>query len=940
MYKKLYIFISLLICFSNGHSQNPFVEINNTGSIAQTWLLFRTYREDHKVELTYLASELINNNINLGDTIFSIGFEIFDRANLDFEYQVMYDAEINITENSITKTVWTGNLAPTEGMWYDIMFDSTYIRSSGNDLTVEFCFNNCEFNGNSFYVNYGSIGADFYSSSSNGYSYASSNSECSSNPSIIQKRPNTRFGLSNSITNQNISVCGSGSNVVLTANSFSTIPNSFNYFNHNSAWTYTNSQGITSKYYRIQSGRKRNWLEADHHCQSLGGNLVHIENQAENNIVDLIPTTDPNGNGRNWIGGFQNCNNQSFSNPNNGWEWSNGDLINNTSYSNWANNEPNNSNEEYAIEILNNGTWNDEDIKGDDRRYIMEIQDKYVWSTGDVTSSPTIIVNPSSTTLYWVDRIQSNGIQREYFTVFVKQSPTLTINNPIPSNIVCSGDTISVSVNSNIATSYLWENNLSSFTSANSSQYFIISDTSKVVVTAQASNGCTTKDSLFLYSYPKLEININVIDSICDSSYAFIRPFSSSLSNLYCQSIPADDRFCNIYNVVLNGDNYNLANNTTGNNATYSNFTNLSTDVTAGQTYNISIQLGTTGINYGGKLFIDWDCDGDFDDVDEHVATLPFNSVNYTHNINFTVPSFAINDSTRMRIVSQFIASADTSMIGSCDVGSQSVPPFTTPYFGETEDYTIFINSSNSPSYNYNWSNGITDTIIYNLNSGTYSVIYTDQNGCLSHDSAYVGESAYISVSADSNQTICNDGQPSNLISQLDSSSSMFLSTIQWQPDTFFIDATVANPQFTNGLSLLTNTLFTVTYNNGTCTSTDTVRVNVRPRPIVSNIVVGPLPACENDTLSITAVYMSPNISEYRFQQKTQSNNNWTNINTVGNGWGSSNPIIFGPIIETTEFRVKIREESGCKPSSWGGPTNQGAIVPINNMNNLLIYHN
>ena len=84
----------------------------------------------------------------------------------------------------------------------------------------------------------------------------------------------------------------------------------------------------------------------------------------------------------------------------------------------------------------------------------------------------------------------------------------------------------------------------------------------------------------------------------------------------------------------------------------------------------------------------------------------------------------------------------------------------------------------------------------------------------------------------------------------------------------------------------------------------------------------------------------TPNISEYRFLQKTQSNNNWTNINTVGNGWEFSNPIIFGPIIETTEFRVKIREESGCKASSWGGPTNQGAIVPINNMNNLLIYHN
>ena len=903
MYKKLYIYISLIICFNNGYSQNSFIEINNTGSIDQTWLLFRTYREDHKAELTYLASELINNNINLGDTIFSIGFEIFDRANLDFEYQVMYDAEIKITENSITKTVWTGNLAPTEGMWYDIMFDSLYVRSSGNDLTVEFCFNNCEFNGNSFYANYGLIGEDFYSSSSNGSGYGSPNNQCSSNPSNPEKRPNTRFGLSNSITNQNISVCGSGTNVILTANSFSTIPNSFINFNHNPAWTYTNLQGITSKYYRIQSGRKRNWLEADHHCQSLGGNLVHIENQAENNIVDLIPTTDPNGNGRNWIGGFQNCNNQSYSNPNGGWEWSNGDLINNTSYDNWANNEPNNSSGEYAIEILSNGTWNDEDIKGDDRRYIMEIQDKYVWSTGDVTSSPSITVNPFSTTLYWVDRIQSNGIQREYFTVFVKQSPTLTINNPIPSNIVCSGDTISVSVNSNIATSYLWENNLTSFTSAISNQYFVIGDTSKVVVTAQASNGCTTKDSLFLYSYPKAEININVIDSTCQLNYAYAELEKSN----YCLSQSGSPDYCNISNVILVGNNSTISNNTSLINSNYSDFTNLYTELSANQSYNLSVTLETDfNLPLGGKVFIDWNSDGDFFDNLEEIGLLQFNNTTTTHSITINVPSFAINDTTRMRVVAQYSVNSDTSF-GSCDVGSLS--PFFAPVYGETEDYNIYINSANTTNFNFIWSDGNIGSLNDSLSAGTYSLTITDNNGCISEDSINVGESGYINVSADSNQTICYGGQPSNLTSQ--SLNSLSSSNVQWNPSNFFINSNISNPQFINGFSLFSDTTFTVTYNNGVCSSTDTVRIDVNQRPSVSNIIINPLPACENDTLTIFAITSSPNITEFRFQQRTQSNNIWTNINAFGNVWGISNPIIYGPINETTEFRVKIREDSG-----------------------------
>ena len=676
MYKKLYIFIFLISICKCCISQTSYLNVIPGGSTNETTWLFRTWYEDHTVKLNYSSTEI--NSISIGDTIFSIGFFITDRANRDFEFQVMYNAEIKIIENGVTKSVWVGNLAPSEDQWNDIMFDIPYVRSSNNNIVVEFCFNNCEWT-SSFLARYRGGAPQFQANSDEGNTYSSTYTICNSTAnSNRNRRPDTRFGLSNSVAHQTFSICGNGQ-VTLNASSFSAIPQSFPLFNYYA--TYTNPQNIESRYYRVQSGRQRNWLEADHHCQSLGGNLAHIQNLAENNVVDNVA-------GTNWIGGFQDCNNSSYSNPNGGWEWSNGNNIN---YTNWAAGEPNNSGGEQAIAMYNNGTWNDDEIKTQDRRYILEVQDKYVWSNGQVTNTPSINVNVSTTSTFWVDRIQSGGSKREYFTIIVNQQPSLSLSSQ--TYTVCPGDSVLISANSVSATSYNWSyGQLNPISGMITNQTIQVNDTLTVFVTVADGSNCQTTDSITINTYQIDDLSIQVVDSICDSSFAFISPLSISSSTNYCQSTPGNDQFCNIYNIALNGDNYNLVNNTSGNNATYSNFTNLFTDVTAGQNYNISIQLETSfGLNYGGKLYIDWNCDGDFIDIDEHVATLPFSSANYTHNINFTVPSFAINDSTRMRIVSQYLASADTMLIGPCDVGSQSTPPYPFPYYGETEDYTVNI---------------------------------------------------------------------------------------------------------------------------------------------------------------------------------------------------------------------------------------------------------
>ena len=914
---------------------------------------FRVGYEDARSDITY------QNVSFLADTIFSVGFEIEDRgSSYDYEYAVMYDLEIKFREGSSAwQIVYSGNFAPVQGEWNDIFLDSPYLKQASNNLEVSICFNNCESNPFNFYTYYDINRGTTNYDRSNGSSYDSTNNECKSTslyfdctntPSCGCYVPYTRFGYDN-VSRKTFYYCSSADSITIVGTS-SPLPFSqlqdidndgINDFNSPVAYTDIN---YTTYHYRSRGSvfGSINWINADYVCQSVGAHLSHIETKAENNFI----LNNVQSNHNRWIGAFQNCNSTSFSEPSGGWQWTNGKSVStNSNINSWNSNEPNNSgaNEHYAsMYAANNsssGLWNDVPITST-QRFLMEVEDIYVWSTGDttVTAELTIANSNLSSSIFWMERLVEEGgrtfKKREYFNVIFNQSPSLnlsSLNNP-----ACPEDSVLVSASSATATSFDWNyGQLNPISGMITNQTVQVNDTLTISVTATDNNNCQTTDSIIINTYDVADLNIQVVDSICDSSFAYI----SQVQNYsqYCISIPFDSIYYNVSNVSLNGDNFSINNNTAFTNASYSNFTNLIADVTAGSSYTININLQSSlgYINFGGKVYVDWNRDGDFYDNGEYISDLSFNNSSL-YTITLNVPSFAISGNTRLRIVSQYENNSDLSAIGPCDVGSN----FTPPYYGETEDYTLFINSSNSPTNNYIWSNGIIDTIIYNLSPGVYSASYTDQNGCFSIDSVQVGESAYISVFADSNQTICNDGKPSNLISQLDSSSSMVFSTIQWQPDTFFIDATVANPQFINGLSLLTNTLFTVTYNNGTCTSTDTVRVDVRPMPIVSNIVVGPLPACENDTLSITAVYTSPNISEYRFQQKTQSNNNWTNINTVGNGWDFSNPIIFGPIIETTEFRVKIREESGCKASSWGGPTNQGAIVPINNMNNLLIYHN
>jgi PKD repeat protein len=148
----------------------------------------------------------------------------------------------------------------------------------------------------------------------------------------------------------------------------------------------------------------------------------------------------------------------------------------------------------------------------------------------------------------------------------------------------------------------------------------------------------------------------------------------------YCTSGATSTFDSNIGLVQLNTIN----NSTLGICATYSNFTAMSTALTIGQPYTITVTAGTCGGNYTkyGKAFVDWNQDFDFLDPGEEIAAFgPAPNTN-TFNTSFSVPFSALLGSTRLRVV--VVETGSVSSVSSC--GS-----FT---WGETEDYTITVNPS------------------------------------------------------------------------------------------------------------------------------------------------------------------------------------------------------------------------------------------------------
>lgn len=151
--------------------------------------------------------------------------------------------------------------------------------------------------------------------------------------------------------------------------------------------------------------------------------------------------------------------------------------------------------------------------------------------------------------------------------------------------------------------------------------------------------------------------------------------YSFTSGNVYCTSGASNTADTRIGNVSIGS-----INNTSPTSCqTYTDYTNLSTNLTIGNSTSISVSQNSCGSSYGAywSVWIDYNQDMDFSDPGELVGSYGSTNGLYSANsINFTVPVTALPGNTRMRVV----------LIEGTSTPSN---PCGTYSWGETEDYTV-----------------------------------------------------------------------------------------------------------------------------------------------------------------------------------------------------------------------------------------------------------
>jgi chitodextrinase len=154
------------------------------------------------------------------------------------------------------------------------------------------------------------------------------------------------------------------------------------------------------------------------------------------------------------------------------------------------------------------------------------------------------------------------------------------------------------------------------------------------------------------------------------SNVVSVTTLSNSVS--YCTSQGNNTNDERIGKVV-----FGSINNTSTGTAGYENFTSQSTNVNKGSAYTITITPTWTGTVYneGYAVFIDYNQDGDFNDSGETVWTKTASKTTPVSG-SFTIPTSALNGSTRMRVSMKY-----NGVPTSCESFS----------YGQVEDYTVII---------------------------------------------------------------------------------------------------------------------------------------------------------------------------------------------------------------------------------------------------------
>ncbi|MDP4265832.1 MAG: PKD domain-containing protein [Bacteroidota bacterium] len=153
--------------------------------------------------------------------------------------------------------------------------------------------------------------------------------------------------------------------------------------------------------------------------------------------------------------------------------------------------------------------------------YNSHIGDKYLWNTGDTSSS--IIVSPSTNQIYRVTSTSNGCTSTDEVAVNVKQFKTVSLD---PDFTVCPDNTIPTTINANVSWSdynqyysqpYFYWN-----TGENTQSINVLPSQTTTYTVTMYDNGCTASDSIVVNTSYSLQVNKSPDMILCSGSAGYI----------------------------------------------------------------------------------------------------------------------------------------------------------------------------------------------------------------------------------------------------------------------------------------------------------------------------------------------------------------------------------------------------------------------------------
>lgn len=221
----------------------------------------------------------------------------------------------------------------------------------------------------------------------------------------------------------------------------------------------------------------------------------------------------------------------------------------------------------------------------------------------------------------------------------------------------------------------------------------------------------------------------NVTGLTANTTYTFSVKAKDAAGNISAESnivsvttLPATASYCtskgnSVADEYIGRVQLGTINNASTGGTGYTDFTSISTNLTKGSAYTITVTPTWTGSTYseGFAVWIDYNGDKDFDDAGELVwsraaaTTTPATGT-------FTVPATAITGTTRMRVSMKY-----NGVPTSCEAFS----------YGEVEDYTVNLQTGGTTPLTYCTSKGnsVADEYIGRVQLGTINNASTGGTG-------------------------------------------------------------------------------------------------------------------------------------------------------------------------------------------------------------------